>query len=79
MKLMQYEAYGLPAVCPAAAAGNRYGRFGYVPADPVSIMEAIRAAQTLGRFQSQPPLSWKEVTDRILAPQNYSDTALSSA
>lgn len=68
MKLLQYEAYGLPAVCPIAVAGDRYGRFGYVPGDARSIQIAIQAARSLGRFSGRPPLSWKAVTDRILSP-----------
>lgn len=68
MKLLQYEAYGLPAVCPIAVAGDRYGRFGYLPGNAPSIQRAITAARSLGRFSSRPPLSWSEVTDRILSP-----------
>ncbi|MEP6546697.1 MAG: hypothetical protein ABJD53_04470 [Gammaproteobacteria bacterium] len=68
MKLLQYEAYGLPAVCPIAVAGDRYGRFGYLPGNGTSIQQAMQAARSLGRFSSRPPPSWSEVTDRILSP-----------
>ena len=68
MKLLQYEAYGLPAVCPLAVAGNRPGRFGYLPGNAESIQKAIAAARSLGRFPSRAPVSWSEVTDRILSP-----------
>ncbi len=67
MKLLQYEAYGLPALCPIAVAGDRHGRFGYLPGDAMSIQRAVQAALSLGRFSSRPPLSWSEVTDRILS------------
>ena len=68
MKLLQYEAYGLPAVCPITVAGDRHGRVGYLPGDATSIQRAIHEALSLGRFPSRPPLSWSEVTDRILSP-----------
>jgi 2-beta-glucuronyltransferase len=76
MKLMQFEAYGLPAVCPAVAAGNRYGRFSYEPGNRASIVAAIQAALALGRFAPRTPLSWKEVADRILSPKSFAGTTL---
>jgi len=68
MKLMQYGFLGLPAVCPTVVAGDKPGRFGYLPNDARSIANAIHNALTFGHFESQPALSWREVTDLILDP-----------
>lgn len=76
MKLMQFGAYGLPAVCPTVAAGDRYGRFGYEPGNRASIVAAIQAALALGRFKRQQPLAWDEVADRILSPKSFAGTTL---
>ena len=75
MKLMQYEYLGLPAICPAAVAGGRRGRFGYTP-DPASITEAVEGALCFGRFEGAKALSWAEVTERIVAPEDFPDTVL---
>ena len=77
MKLMQYGHLGLPAICPAALAGECRGRFGYVPGNPGSIAEAVRGALSLGRMDGLDFLSWAEVTQRIVAPEDFPDTALS--
>lgn len=74
MKLMQYGSFGIPAVCPSAAVGDHAGRFGYRPGDPASIGQAIRGALAAGKIAPPPILSWSEVTDRILSPQDYADT-----
>ncbi len=66
MKLIQYESFGVPAVCPAIVAGEREGRFGYTPGDAQSISAAIRAALAKGRFEGHLPMGWQEVADRIL-------------
>lgn len=76
MKLMQYGFLGLPAICPTTVVGSYPGRFGYIPGDKQSIIAAIKAALKSGRFQSLPTLSWDEVTDRILSPAGFSDTAI---
>jgi 2-beta-glucuronyltransferase len=76
MKLMQYEYFGVPAICPTAAVGGHAGRFGYVPGDQASIGKAIRAALAAGKFAPPAILSWSEVTDRILRPQDFADTRL---
>jgi 2-beta-glucuronyltransferase len=68
MKLMQYGALGLPAVCPTVVAGDKTGRFGYQPGDAGSIADAVRGALALGRYQGEVPLNWRQVTDRILDP-----------
>ncbi len=76
MKLMQYEFMGIPAVCPMPAVGSHADRFGYVPSNRASIGHAILGALGAGKFQPPPMLSWSDVTDRILRPQDYPDTDL---
>ena len=76
MKLMQYSYLGLPAICPAAVAGGHSGRFGYVADSPGSIAKAVRDALSFGRFHRPDFLSWAEVTQRILAPEDFSDAVL---
>ena len=68
MKLMQYGFLGLPSLCPASIVGEHKSRFGYIPGDKSSIIQAIRTALRHGRFEGEPALSWEEVTARILAP-----------
>ncbi len=76
MKLMQYGYLGLPAICPAAVAGKCGGRFGYASDDPNSIVKAVRDALSFGRFDRSTFLSWAEVAQRIVAPEDFPDTAL---
>lgn len=76
MKLMQYGHLGLPAICPATVAGGHRGRFGYAPGNPASIAQAVRDALSFGRFKGLDVLSWAEVTERILVPEDFPDTAL---
>lgn len=74
MKLMQYGFFRIPAVCPHVVVGDHAGRFGYVPGDPASIEQAVRGALAAGKISPPTILTWSEVTDRILSPQNYADT-----
>lgn len=76
MKLMQYEYFGIPAICPMAAVGDHAGRFGYAPGDAASIKQAIERALAAGKFAPPTILSWSEVTDRILRAQDFADTSL---
>jgi 2-beta-glucuronyltransferase len=77
MKLMQYEHFGLPAVCPDFAAGFSPHRFGYAPGDPETIESAIRAALLHGRNPSPRQfLSWEDVARRLLEPRAFPDTHL---
>jgi 2-beta-glucuronyltransferase len=76
MKLMQCGFLGVPAVCPRIVAGAHPGRFGYDPGNRQSIVLAIKYALAFGHFPSVPVLSWAEVTERILAPQDFADTRL---
>jgi hypothetical protein len=57
---------GIPAVCPQVVAGTGFGRFGYDPKRPETIMRAIENALENGAFVPQPQLDWKQVTERIV-------------
>ena len=74
MKLMQYEFFGVPAVCPHAAVGDSALRYGYQPGDAHAIESAIRAALSAPRGNPRRYLSWSEVTDRLIDPARYADT-----
>ncbi len=77
MKLIQYGYFGIPSVCPYFAVGHSLSRFGYKPGDNLSIQNAIRAALSApARGPEAAPLSWAEVTERILHPENYPEGAL---
>jgi len=76
MKLMQYDFFGLPAVCPQAAVGKHSQRFGYQPGNVFSIAAAIRAALDAPHTSTMRHLSWAEVADRLLEPQAFEDTRL---
>jgi 2-beta-glucuronyltransferase len=76
MKLMQYDFFGLPTVCPHAVTGSFSGRFGYTPGDSASIRSAMGRALQAPHVRSRDIRSWSEVTDRMLQPQDYADTHL---
>jgi 2-beta-glucuronyltransferase len=77
MKLMQYDYCGIPAVCPAFAAGEHAGRFGYTPGDPDSIAHAIESALAHRPcMQSRRFLSWEDVARRLVNPRAFADTEI---
>jgi 2-beta-glucuronyltransferase len=76
MKLTQYNYLGIPAVCPDLVAGDGMGRFGYTMGDRESIKRAVEGALGASRVVPYLHLSWGEVTDRLLHPENYEDTLL---
>lgn len=77
LKLTQYDFFKIPAVCPVFIAADYPTRFGYRIGDADSIEQAIRLALNPGRPASASRvLSWSEVTDRMLAPQHFSDTVM---
>ena len=76
MKLMQYRFFGLPAVCPSLLVNAAQDRFGYADLTGGSVGAAIRGALSSKGADPSPVLSWREVTDRLLAPTDYADTAL---
>lgn len=76
MKMMQYDFFGLPTVCPASVTGDHRGRFGYEPGNPATIHAAIAGALEAPHRRTRQILSWSEVTDRLLQPRDFADTAL---
>jgi 2-beta-glucuronyltransferase len=79
LKLTQYEFFNLPAVCPEFIAADYPTRFGYRIGDPASITSAIQRALSPDRPASiRRVLNWGEVTDRMLAPTFYHDTAFTT-
>lgn len=79
LKLMQYDHFKLPAVCPHAIVCNCSTRFGYEPTQPESIASAIREALVAPRVSALKHLPWSEVVQRILNPDAYDDTRLDVA
>ena len=76
MKLMQYQAAGINAVCPDFAVGGKPGRFGYDPGSEASIVQAVRGALQAPPVTASRFLNWDEVTDRILEPDDFVDTRI---
>ena len=79
MKLLQYDFFGLPAVCPVFVAGERPHRFAYAPGDAASIKQAIEEAIRQGRHKPGHYLSWADVANRLVEPHAYPNTPLLSA
>jgi len=76
MKLLQYDYFALPAVCPHAVVGGYPSRFGYTPGDEASIVAAIEGALRAPRTRSRQCLDWPATVDRVLAPEAYPETRL---
>ncbi len=76
MKLLQYDFFGLPAVCPHIVVGSYGSRFGYTPGDEESIIHAIGHALQAPRVRYRTCLSWSDTTDRVLNPQDYPEARL---
>ena len=76
MKLIQYDFFGLPAVCPNAVTGDYSSRFGYRLGDVESIADAITKALAAPKKPSRQHLSWGQVTDRLLSPEHFPDTRI---
>ncbi|HTF98361.1 MAG TPA: glycosyltransferase [Cellvibrio sp.] len=75
LKLTQYAFFGLPAICPHYIAADYSNRFGYDIGDEESIAAAIsRALSPATSIGKHTVLNWREVTERMLAPHNFSDT-----
>lgn len=65
LKLLQFGAIGLPAVCPDFAVEPGSLRFGYDPDDPITIVDALdRAARAPHRTIHVP--SWSEVAENLI-------------
>ena len=65
LKLLQFGALGLPAVCPDFAVGGPGQRFGYDPDDLSSVASAIIAAAGAPRIPAS-ILSWSDVARRLM-------------
>ncbi|MGK2909937.1 MAG: GumK N-terminal domain-containing glycosyltransferase [Sphingobium sp.] len=65
LKLLQYGAIGLPAVCPDFAVEPGSLRFGYDPDDPASIVHALERAAQAPRAPLAVP-SWSEVAENLI-------------
>jgi 2-beta-glucuronyltransferase len=76
LKLMQYDHFKLPAVCPHAIVCQCSARFGYEPGNAASIAAAIRQALLAPRVSTLKHLGWAEVVQRMLDPGAYEDTRL---
>jgi 2-beta-glucuronyltransferase len=76
MKLMQYEFYGLPAICPNVVVGNHAARIGYIPGNHESIVDAISKAMHVEHIRDDNLLAWSEVVSRILNAKAYPDTLI---
>jgi 2-beta-glucuronyltransferase len=71
LKLLQYDFFALPAICPDAIVGRYASRFGYTPGDAESIVTAIDAALRAPRVRTRECLDWPETVDRLLEPERY--------
>ena len=66
LKLLQYGALGLPAVCPHFALDGSALRFGYEPARGESLVAAVRVAAE-APHQPQPVPDWDDVARQLMA------------
>ena len=79
LKLIQYEFFKLPAICPTFIAADYPTRFGYDIGDGDSIEQAInRALSPVQPLVTRQVLSWSEVTERMLTPQFFRDTEMTA-
>lgn len=76
LKMLQYDYFGIPTVCPYEVVGSHKGRFGYSSVNPASIERAIKQAIVSPHLRSRSILTWAEVTNRILQPAQYADTKI---
>lgn len=65
LKLLQFGAVGLPAVCPDFAVGGPGQRFGYDPDDLSSVAAAIIIAAGAPRIPAT-ILSWRDVARQLM-------------
>lgn len=79
LKMMQYDYFALPTVCPQNVCGEYSHRFGYTPGDTESIKAAITGALKGSRIRSRQILTWSAVTDRLLSPTKFPDTHIAQS
>jgi 2-beta-glucuronyltransferase len=75
--LTQFAYLRRPAVCPDFAAGAYPHRFGYVPGDARSIVDAMRRARA-HRFDAEAaaPPTWDALVPRFLRPWDFQEARL---
>lgn len=72
MKLLQFEAAGIPAVCPDFVQGGKPSRIGYRVGDHASVVAAMDRALAMPRAVPSVPRTWDLVVDELLAPSQES-------
>jgi 2-beta-glucuronyltransferase len=77
LKLLQYDFFKLPAICPSFIAADYPNRFGYEIGDSDSIGRAIKQAlNPHNAITVKTTLSWGDVVDRMLKPEQFHDTKI---
>ncbi|MBO9716029.1 MAG: glycosyltransferase [Pseudoxanthomonas sp.] len=76
LKLLQYDFFALPAICPHAVVGGYGSRFGYTPGSTESVVAAFLRALHAPRVRSRTALDWPRTVDRLLQPERYPELRL---
>lgn len=76
LKMLQYDYFALPTVCPDSVTADYPARFGYTPGNAPSITQAIISALNTPHERTRPILNWSEVSDRLLSPGDFADTCI---
>jgi 2-beta-glucuronyltransferase len=76
LKLLQYDFFALPAICPHAVVGGYASRFGYTPGSAGSVVAAVQRALHAPRARSREALDWPGTVDRLLQPERYPELRL---
>lgn len=79
LKLMQYDFFQLPAICPVDVVGDYDSRFGYIPRNSPSIDRAIRTALAAPTPVAKRQLNWSAAVDRMLNPKDFPETKLGAS
>lgn len=74
LKLLQYDYFALPSVCPHTVVGSYSSRFGYTPGNNDSIRNALAGALAAPRIRTRECYTWEQVTARLIDPDRYPDT-----
>lgn len=74
MKMLQYDFFKLPTVCPEIVMGDYPNRFGYIENDDKSMIEAMKQALESKNTQNREVFFWDEVVERLLNPKEYKST-----
>jgi len=68
LKMLQAAYYGVPAICPDFAVGQRRRRFGYIPNNANSIIAATRDALSAGRQRPATDIiDWEAVARELFS------------